>query len=86
MLNIPYVCLRFRDTTIYTPLWGAPCIPTFYLAIVKRFDGPKLNKIYFSKSKTLNLGWKQFVQIINHNVGAIVLETVRLAMAIDTDD
>ena len=51
MLDIPYVCLRFRDTTIYTPLRGAPrslaltCISTFYFAILKRY-----NKIFTSLS------------------------------------
>ena len=32
MLNIPYVCLRFRDATM-------PCISNFLLSHLKRYDG-----------------------------------------------
>jgi hypothetical protein len=37
-------------------------------------------------NESVKVSWKQFVQVVNHDVGTIIPETVRLSMAIDTDD
>ena len=59
--------------------------------IVKRYDRLFEAGVYALPLRVLiyesvKVSRKQFVKIINHDVGAIVPETVRLSMAVDTDD